>query len=168
MYKKYSRLTEIHRQQLPHQGARHSTVDHGDTSDVVFHLLRGCLGRASTSSSTYGCFLRVERPFSRIFSLLFSLSSLWTASWANGSPSANGGASTYLGLKDLHAQEMGGQTNPGVGQVGRPRPTDPVPSWPGSVAPSLPWVLMSLCTLPLNLHHFDDVILASKMEVLLA
>jgi hypothetical protein len=47
--------------------------------------------------------------------------------------SMNGGASTYLGLKDLHAQEMG---------VNRPR------DGPGSVAPSLPWVLMSLCTLP--------------------
>jgi hypothetical protein len=55
-----------------------------------------------------------------MISLLFSLSSLWTASRANGSPSANGGASTYLGLKDLHAQEMGGRTDPRVGQAGRP------------------------------------------------
>jgi hypothetical protein len=59
----------------------------------------------------------------------------------------NGGASTYLGLKDLHAQEKGGRTEPRVGQAGRPGPTGLGPSWPDSVAPSLPWVLMSLCTL---------------------
>jgi hypothetical protein len=56
--------------------SRHSTVDHGDASDGVFLLLQGCLGRASTSSSTCGCFLRVERSFLRMISLLFSLSSL--------------------------------------------------------------------------------------------
>jgi hypothetical protein len=48
-----------------------------------------------------------------MFSLLFSLSSLWTASRANGSISANGGTSMYSGLKDLHAQEMGGELTPG-------------------------------------------------------
>jgi hypothetical protein len=37
---------------LPHQGAKHGTIDHGYASDVVFLLLRGCRGRASTSSST--------------------------------------------------------------------------------------------------------------------
>jgi hypothetical protein len=35
---------------LPHQGARHGTVDHGDTSDSAFFLI-------------YLCFLRVERSF---------------------------------------------------------------------------------------------------------
>jgi hypothetical protein len=59
----------------------------------------------------------------------------------------NGSASTYLGLNDLHVQEKGGRTDPGVGQAGRPGLTDPGPSWPGLVAPSLPWVLMYLCTL---------------------
>jgi hypothetical protein len=72
-----------------------------------------------------------------MISLLLSLFSLWTTTRANGSPPANGGTSTYLGLEDLHTQEMGGRTDPGVG-----------PSWPGSVAPLLPWVLLSLCTLP--------------------
>jgi hypothetical protein len=32
--------------------------------------------------------------------------------------------------------------------TGRPVLTDPGPSWPGSVAPSLPWVLRRLCILP--------------------
>ena len=133
---------------LPHQGARHSTVDHGDASDGVFLLLRGCLGRASTSSSTCGCFLQVERSLSRMISLLFFLSSLWTASRANGSLPANGGASTYLGLRHLQAQEKGSRTTSGMGQSGRPGPTGPGPSRPGSVAPSLPWVLLTFCTLP--------------------
>jgi hypothetical protein len=95
------------------------------------------------------------------------LSLLWTASRANGSLSLNSSASMYL-LKDLHAQEIGVRTDPKVVQGGRPGPTGPGPSWPGSVAPSILWVLISLCTFPLHLHHFDDVILASKMEVLLA
>jgi hypothetical protein len=69
---------------LPHQGARHSTVDHANASDGVFLLLRGCLGRASMSSSTCGCFLRVERSLSQMISLLSFLSSLWTAFWVNG------------------------------------------------------------------------------------
>jgi hypothetical protein len=68
---------------------------------------------------------------------------LWTAFRANGSLPANGGASTYLGLKDLHAQEMGAEPT-----LGWARLTDPGPSWPGAVAPSCTWVLLSLCTLP--------------------
>jgi hypothetical protein len=78
-----------------------------------------------------------------MISLLYSLSSLWMASQANDSPSANKGGSPYLGLKDLHAQEMMGRTDPRVGQAGRPVPTGLGPSWPDSVAPSVPWVLMS-------------------------
>jgi hypothetical protein len=90
---------------LPHQGARHSTVYHGDASDGVFLLLRGCRGKASMSSSTCGCFLRVEWSSSRMISLLFFRSSFWMASRANGSLHANGGASTYLGLHRLQVQE---------------------------------------------------------------
>jgi hypothetical protein len=52
---------------------------------------------------------------------------------------ANGGASRDLGLKILWVQGKGGWTDP---------------SWPGSVAPSLPWVLMHLCTLPPPLAPF--------------
>jgi hypothetical protein len=92
---------------LPHQGARHSTVDHGDASDGVFLLLQGCLGRALTSTSTCGCFLRVEQSFLRMISLLFSLSSLRTSSRANGSLPMNGSAYTYLGLKDFTLKKWG-------------------------------------------------------------
>jgi hypothetical protein len=63
-----------------------------------------------------------------------SLSRLWTASRAYDYLPVNGGASTYLGLKDVHAQEKGGRTDPRVGQAGRPGLTDPGPSWHGSVA----------------------------------
>jgi hypothetical protein len=81
---------------------------------------------------------------------------------------ANGGASTNLGLKILRVQEKGGRTDT-RSRPGRPAwPTDPGPFQPGSATPSLPWVLTYLCTLPLHLHYFDDVILASKMEILLA
>jgi hypothetical protein len=81
----------------------------------------------------------------------------------------NGGASTDLGLKILRVQgKGGGEPTLEVGQAGRLGTTSPGPSRPGSVAPSLPWVLMCLCTLPLHLYYFGDAILASKMEVLFA
>jgi hypothetical protein len=106
---------------LPHQGAKHGTVGHGDASDGILLLLPGCHGRTSTSSSTCGCILQLERSFSRMISLLSFLSSLWTASHANGSLSlsANGGSPTYLGLQHLHAQEMEGRT---ATLADRPRP----------------------------------------------
>jgi hypothetical protein len=83
---------------------------------------------------------------------------------------ANGSASTNLGLKDLRVQEKGGggEPTPEVGQSGWLGPTGLGPSRLGSVAPSLPWVVVYLCTLPSPFALFDDVILASKMEVLLA
>jgi hypothetical protein len=155
---------------LPHQGARHGIIDHGDASDGVVLLLQGCRGRASTSSSTCGCFPQVERSSSRMNSLLSFLSSLWMASQANISLSlsTNGSASMDLALHHLHAQKMGGeptrewarrciiftlkkrgwQTDTGMGQAGWPGPIGPGPSRTGSVAPSLPWVLLTFCTLP--------------------
>jgi hypothetical protein len=107
--------------------------------------------------------------FSRTSSLLFSLSSLCMTSQANGSPSANGGASTYLGLKDLHSQEKRGAepTSGSARSAGLGRPAQ---AYPGSVLSPLrscgSSCIFALC--PLHLHHFDDVILASKMGVLLA
>jgi hypothetical protein len=67
---------------------------------------------------------------------------------------ANAGAFTDLGLKVLRVQEKGGESTLGVGQVGRLGPTDPGPSRLGSVTPSLPWVIISLCTLPPPLALF--------------
>jgi hypothetical protein len=54
--------------------------------------------------------------------------------------SANGGASRDLGLKILRVG--GGGLTLGQGQAGRLGPTGPGPSRRGSVAPSLPWVLV--------------------------
>jgi hypothetical protein len=87
---------------LPHQGARHSTVDHGGASNGAF------------LSSTYGCFLRVEWSFSRTIPLLFSLACSWPL-WRMALCLANGGASSNLGLKDLLVQEKGGRTDPWSG-----------------------------------------------------
>jgi hypothetical protein len=44
-----------------------------------------------------------------MISLLSFLSSLWTASRANGSLLANGSASTYLGLHHLHVKKWGAE-----------------------------------------------------------
>jgi hypothetical protein len=82
---------------------------------------------------------------------------------------ANGGASTNLGLKALWVQEKGGRTNH-QSVLGRPAWAD----WPRPIlarfgrpyAPVGPHVLMHFA--PFHLHYFDGVILASKMEVLLA
>jgi hypothetical protein len=116
-------------------------------------LIMVTLSTASSFSSTCGCFLRVERSLSRTISLLFSLA----CGWPLGRMAlylANGGASRNLGLKDFRVQEKGAEPTPGVGQAGRLGPTGPGPSRPGSVAPSLPWVLMYLCTLPPPLAPF--------------
>jgi hypothetical protein len=67
---------------------------------------------------------------------------------------ANGGASRDLGLKILRVQEKGGEPNPELGQASWLGPTGPGPSRPGSVALSLPWVLIHLCTLPPPLALF--------------
>jgi hypothetical protein len=151
---------------LPHQGARHSTVDHGDASDGVFLLLRGCLGRASTSSSTCGCFLQVERSFSRMISLLFSL---LMASRANGSLSLCEWQCLHVFRVDSSSpQETGAEPPRGwAGPTGLGRPTQahfgPVRSPLHARGHSCHFALYHL-----HLHHFDDVILTSKMEGLLA
>jgi hypothetical protein len=81
-------------------------------------------------------------------------------------PLPNGGASRVLGLKILQVKESGAEPTPGVGWAGRPGPTGP-----GHLRPVRSPLRSrgssgdyALC--PLHLHDFDDVILASKMEVL--
>jgi hypothetical protein len=111
------------------------------------------LPMVSSFFSTCGCFHRVERSFSRTISLLFSLA----CGWPPGRMAlclANGGTSSNLGLKDLGCKKREAEPTPRVGQAGRLGPTGPGPSRPGSVAPSLPWVLMYLCTLPPPLAPF--------------
>jgi hypothetical protein len=75
----------------------------------------------------------------------------------------NGGASRDLGLKILRVQGKGAELTLEVGQAGWLGPTGPVRSPLGSRGSSCIYALCSL-----HLHHFDDVILASKMEVLRA
>jgi hypothetical protein len=107
---------------LPHQGARHSTIDHGDASNSVFLLLRGCHGRASTSSSTCGCFLQQERSSSQMISLLSFLSSLWLASRANGSLSLRMAAPPRIHGCIIFTLKKRGWTDTGMGQADRSRP----------------------------------------------
>jgi hypothetical protein len=77
-------------------------------------------------------------------------------------PPAYGGASRVLGLKTLRVQGKGGRTDAGSGR--------PAQAHFGSVQSPLRSRGSSgdyaLC--PFHLHDFDDVILASKMDVLRA
>jgi hypothetical protein len=110
------------------------------------------LPTVSSFFSTCGCFLRGGRSPSGDLPPL-SLACGWPPG-TNGSLSANGGASRALGLKILQVQGKGGEPTPGVGWAGRPGQTGPGPFRPGSIAPSLPWVLRWLCTLPIPLAWF--------------
>jgi hypothetical protein len=85
---------------LPHQGARHGTVDHGDASDDGFLLLHLWV-------------LPLSRAILLANDLPPLLSSFCMASQANGDASSN------LGLNDLRVQEKGGRTDPRSGP-GRP------------------------------------------------
>jgi hypothetical protein len=87
---------------------------------------------------------------------------------ANGSPSVDGGASRVLGLKILRVQGRGPNWPPewaGPADLGRPAQASlgPARSPLRSRGSSGDY---ALCLL--HLHDFDDVILASKMEVLFA
>jgi hypothetical protein len=75
----------------------------------------------------------------------------------------NGDAYMNLGLKIFRVQEKGAEPTLEVGQAGRLGPTGPVWLPLRSRGSSCNY---ALC--PLHLHYFDNVILASKMEVLLA
>jgi hypothetical protein len=100
--------------------------------------------------------------------LSLSLACGWPPS-ANGSPSANGGASRTLGLKILRVQGKGGPNRPPewarLAGLGRPAQAPPCPvRLPlRSRGSSRDYALY-----PFHLHDFDDVILTSKMEVLRA
>jgi hypothetical protein len=80
----------------------------------------------------------------------------------------NGGASRDLGLKILRVQGRGAEPTPELSQADRLGPTDLGPSRPGSVAPCSRGSSGDYALCLFHLHDFDDVILASKMEVLRA
>jgi hypothetical protein len=131
-------------------------------------LIMVTLPMVSSFFSTCGCFLRVERSFSRTISLLFSLACGWPLG-ENSSLSCE-----WRRLHELRVEGSSGARN---GGPNRPpewaRPTDlgrPAQAHPGPVRSPLrscgSSCIYALC--PLHLHHFDDIILASKMGVLLA
>jgi hypothetical protein len=127
---------------LHHQGARHGTIDHGDASDGVF-LLR----HLWVLPSSWAILLR--RSLSSL-----SLACGWSLS-ANGFPYCKWWRLHELRVEDPSgAKKKGGEPTLGLGQAVRLGPTGPGPSRPVSVAPSLPWVLMHLCTLPPPLALF--------------
>jgi hypothetical protein len=132
-------------------------------------LIMVTLLTVSSVFSTCGCFLRVERSFSRTISLL-SLS--LTCGWPLG---ANGSLSCEWRL--LHELRVEGSSGSRKGGPNRPlewaRPAGldrPAQAHPAPVRSPLcshgSSCIYALC--PLHLHYFVDVILASKMEVLLA
>jgi hypothetical protein len=127
-------------------------------------LIMVTLPTVSSISSTCGCFLWVEWSFSWMIPLLFSLSSLWTASRANGS--------LLCKWQSLHEHRVDGSSHARKGGA------EPTPEWDRPTGPVRPAqahpgpvrspfrsrgssCIYAVC--PLHLHNFDDVIHASKM-----
>jgi hypothetical protein len=104
-------------------------------------LIMVTLSTVSSFFSTCGCFLRVEQSFSEDLPPL-SLPCGWPLG-ANGSLYCE-----WWRLHELRVEGPSGARKGGLNRAGRLGPTGPGPSQPGSVAPSLPWVLMCLWTLP--------------------
>jgi hypothetical protein len=130
-------------------------------------LIMVTLPTVSSLFSTCGCFLRDGR--SSFGDLPFFLSSLWMASlceWLS--------LREWWHLQDFRVEDPSGARKGGPNRplewarpagLGRPTQAHPGPVWSplrsrGSSGD------YALC--PFHLHYFDDVILASKMEVLRA
>jgi hypothetical protein len=130
-------------------------------------LIMVTLLTVSSFLSTCGCFLRVERSFSEDLPPL-SLACGWPLG-VNGSHSCEWRRLHELRVEDPSSVRKRGPNRPPEwarpANLGRPAQAhpDPVPSPLRSRGSSC---IYALC--PLHLHYFDDVILASKMEVLLA
>jgi hypothetical protein len=141
---------------LPHQGARHSTVDHGDASDGVFLLLQ-----LWVLPSRWVILLR-RSPFS-----LFSLCMVSWCEWL--SPSEWRSLQNFRVEDPSGARKGGGANRPPewARPVGLGRPaqalSSPVRSLLHSRGSSGDYAFFLF-----HLHDFDHVILASKMEVLFA
>jgi hypothetical protein len=140
---------------LPHQGARHGTVDHGDASDSVFLVLH-----LWVLPSRWAILLRRSPPL--------SLACGWP-------PDANGSLlCEWRRLQDFRVENPSGARKGGSNRpsewartAGLGRPTQAHSGLARSPLRSRgSSCIYALC--PLHLHHFDDVILASKIEVLFA
>jgi hypothetical protein len=139
---------------LPHQGARHDTVDHGDASDSVFPLLH-----LWVLPSSWAILLRRSPS---------SLACGWPLG-ANDSLFREWRRLQGLRVEDPSGARKGGPNRPsewtrpaGLGRSAQAHPST-VQSPLHSRGSSCIYALF-----PLHLHHFDDVILASKTEVLRA
>jgi hypothetical protein len=104
------------------------------------------LPTVSSFFSTCGCFLRDGRSSSGDLPSL-CLACGWPLGM-NDSPACEWRRLQGFRVEDPSGARKGGELTLEVGQAGRLGPTGPGPSRPGSVAPSLPWVLVVLCTLP--------------------
>jgi hypothetical protein len=140
------------------QGARHSSVDHGHPSDGVFLLLH-----------LWVLPLRWSIPLRRSpSSLSLSLACGWPPG-TNGSLLCEWRCLQGFRVEDPSGARKVGPNRPPewAGPAGLGRPTQvhlgPVRSSLHSRGSSC---IYALC--PFHLHDFDDVILASKMEVLRA
>jgi hypothetical protein len=131
---------------LPHQGARHGTVDHGNSSDGVFLLLH-----LWVLPSRWSIFLRRSPS---------SLSSLWMASRCEWRRHQG------LRIEDPSGARKGGPNR----RREWARPTGLGRAHPGPARSPLHarGSLGDYALCPFHLHDFDNVILASKMEVLRA
>jgi hypothetical protein len=141
---------------LPHQGARHGTIDHGDASDGVFLLLH-----LWVLPSSWAILLPNDLP-------PFSLACGWPLG-VNGSLSCEWRRLHELRVEGSSGARKGGPNRPPewarlVG-LGRPAQAHPGSVWSPLHSRGFSCIY-AFC--PLHLHYFDDVILASKMEVLLA
>jgi hypothetical protein len=151
-----SNTTHGQMRRLPNQGARHGTVDHGDASDCVFLLLH-----VWVLPSSWVIFLR-RSPSS------LSLACGWLLG-ANGSRFHEWRRLQGFRVENPSGARKGAPNRPPEwarpAGLGRPAQAHPIPV-------RLPLLSRgSSCDYafcPLHLHHFDDVILASKMEVLFA
>jgi hypothetical protein len=117
-------------------------------------LIMVMLPTVSSFISTCGCFLRVGRSSSGDLSPL-SLACGWPLG-ANGSLPCEWRRLPGLRVEDPSGARKGGPNRPR--NWAHPCPVRSPPRSRGSSCD------YALC--PLYLHHFDDVILASKMEVL--
>jgi hypothetical protein len=130
-------------------------------------LIMVALPTESSSFSTWGCFLRVERSSSKDLPPL-SLACGWPLG-ANGSLLCEWRCLHELRVEDPSGVRKGGPNRPWKwarpAVLGRPAQAHPGPSR-SSLRSRGSSCVYALC--PLHLHYFDDVILASKMEVLFA
>jgi hypothetical protein len=130
-------------------------------------LIMVTLPTVSSFFSTCGCFLRDGRSSSGDLPPL-SLACRWPLD-ANGSLSCEWRRLQGLRVEDPSGARKGGANRPSewarTTGLGRPAQAHSGPARPPlrSRGSSCIYALF-----PLHLHHFDDVILASKMEVLFA